>query len=79
MPIDTVTLERLSAYGVTTVELGCQSMDDGVLERAERGHSHSDVIRACGCLRADGFSVILQMMTGLPETAEQNPGRRRGS
>ena len=64
--IDAVTLERLRAYGVTTVELGCQSMDDRVLERAERGHSRSDVIRACERLKADGFSVILQMMTGLP-------------
>ena len=64
--IDAGTLERLRDYGVTTVELGCQSMDDRVLEKSERGHTRADVIRACELLKAGGFSVILQMMTGLP-------------
>lgn len=58
--------QLLRDYGVTTVELGCQSMDPEVLERSRRGHSPEDTVQAVGLLREYGFSVILQMMTGLP-------------
>ncbi len=69
----------LKEFGVITVELGCQSMDDRVLQLSRRGHKAQDTIRAVACLKRYGFSVILQMMTGLPgdtgrqslETAEQ--------
>lgn len=56
----------LREYGVTTVELGCQSMDDRVLALSRRGHSAQDTVRAVELLRQYGFSVVLQMMTGLP-------------
>ena len=58
--------EMLRTYGVSTVELGCQSMDGQVLAAVKRGHTPADVEKAVSCLRAFGFSVILQMMTGLP-------------
>lgn len=64
--IDEDVLRQLKRYGVTTVELGCQSMDRAVLIRSKRGHSPEDTIRAVECLKEAGFQVILQMMTGLP-------------
>ena len=59
-------LERLKRYGVGTVELGAQSMQDPVLLAAGRGHSAEDVRRASALIRQAGLSLVLQMMTGLP-------------
>ena len=59
-------LDRLREYGVETVELGAQSMDDRVLLRSGRGHEAEDTVRAARLLRGRGFRVVLQMMTGLP-------------
>lgn len=64
--VDEETAERLKTYGVTTVELGCQSMDNRVLELSGRGHTHEDTLRASRLLRQGGLSQVLQMMTGLP-------------
>ena len=68
--IDDAVLARLKAYGVETVELGAQSMDDEVLRFAERGHTAADVERASSLIRAAGFKLILQMMTGLPGASD---------
>lgn len=59
-------LIRLRAYGLTTVELGVQSMDDAVLQKARRGHTADDVRRATALLRGEGFTVGHQLMPGLP-------------
>ncbi len=64
--IDGAVLDRLRAYGVDTIELGAQSMDDEVLRLSGRGHTAEDVRRAACLIRKRGFSLILQMMTGLP-------------
>ena len=64
--VDVPRLRLLKQYGVTTVELGCQSMDERVLDLAKRGHSPRDTVEAVKLLRQFGFQVILQMMTGLP-------------
>lgn len=64
--IDREACERLRRFGVSTVELGCQSLDDAVLFLSGRGHSGKDTERAAALLKEYGFSVILQMMTGLP-------------
>ena len=62
----------LKHYHVTAVELGAQSMDNSVLELNKRGHSAEDVCRASALIQSGGFSLGLQMMTGLygatPET-----------
>lgn len=55
----------LKSYGVTAVELGAQSMDDGVLEANRRGHTARDVEIASGLIKRYGFELGLQMMTGL--------------
>lgn len=64
--IDEKVIERLLRYGVTTVELGCQSMDETVLRMAKRGHTPEDTKKAVALLKQHGIQVILQMMTGLP-------------
>lgn len=64
--IDEETLRRLERYGVKTIELGAQSMDDRVLQLSGRGHTAKDVSRASRMVKANGFQLILQMMTGLP-------------
>ena len=63
--IDDEICEILKSYGVTSVELGCQSMDEDVLKANLRGHTSLDVENAVAILRKHGFEVGLQMMTGL--------------
>ena len=64
--IDVPTLERLKAFGVRTIELGCQSLDNKILSATNRGHTAEDCIAAEGLIKKHGFELILQMMTGLP-------------
>lgn len=64
--LDPETLERLSAGGVTTIEIGCQSFDDRVLTAAVRGHAAADNIRSVRACLAAGFQVGVQLMPGLP-------------
>ena len=63
--IDNEVLELLKSYGVTSIELGAQSMVNRVLEANERGHTAEDVYRACELIRNHGFELGLQMMVGL--------------
>lgn len=58
-------LSTLKQYGVTTIELGAQSMCDEVLILNQRGHSALDVENAALLIKQYGFSLGLQMMTGL--------------
>ena len=70
--IDGAVLDRLRRYGVETVELGAQSMDDTVLRLSGRGHTADDVETASRLIRAAGFRLILQMMTGLPGSSDES-------
>lgn len=63
--IDGEILELLKKYGVTSIELGAQSMDDNVLEANRRGHTSGDVENASALIKKYGFELGLQMMTGL--------------
>ena len=63
--IDEEVLSILKNYGVTAIELGAQSMDDQVLKMNDRGHSSLCVERASRLIKNFGFSLGLQMMTGL--------------
>ncbi len=63
--VDDEVLLLLKRYGVTAIELGAQSMDDGVLQQNNRGHTAEDVVNACARIRGHGFSLGLQMMAGL--------------
>lgn len=70
--IDREILDILSSFSVKTVELGLQSMDDDVLEASKRGHTAECAERACRLIKERGFSLIGQMMIGLPRSSVQN-------
>ncbi len=72
--IDRNNLENLLAYGVTTVELGIQSLADEVLTMSQRGYTAECVARAAGIIREYPLEMIFQLMLGLPG---DNPDRAR--
>ena len=55
----------LQSYGVKTVELGVQSMNDGILVDAKRGHTAQDVVEAVARLKHRGMTVGVQLLPGL--------------
>lgn len=63
--IDEEILGILKDYGVTSIELGAQSMDDRVLKKNGRGHDSSCVDRSSRLIRNGHFSLGLQMMVGM--------------
>ncbi len=63
--IDERILSILKKYNVTSIELGCQSMDEEVLELNHRGHDAECVRKSCEMIKSFGFELGLQMMTGL--------------
>ncbi len=69
--IDDEVLCILSHYGVEAIELGAQSMDDDVLLANRRGHTSEDVRCAAKLIRAHGFELGLQMMTGLYKDTDE--------
>jgi len=64
--INETVLKRLLSFGVTTVELGAQSMDDMVLSINRRGHSAEQTRQAARAICEYGIGLGLQMMIGLP-------------
>lgn len=71
--IDDEILSLLKSYGVTSIELGAQSMDNDVLDANRRGHTAEDVVKASELIKAYGFELGLQMMTGLyKDTCEKS-------
>ncbi len=69
--IDDEILSILKQYGVTSIELGAQSMNDDVLIKNMRGHTADDVRKASELIKKNGFELGLQMMTGLYGTTPQ--------
>ena len=72
---DALDMKRLlimKAFGVDTVELGVQSMDDKVLALCKRGHSAKDSIDAVRTLKKMGFDAGVQLMPGLPGDSESS-------
>ncbi len=59
-------LDFLSGYGVKTIELGAQSLDNQVLNFSNRGHDMETVVKASRMIREKGFSLGIQTMIGLP-------------
>lgn len=70
--LDEQTLGILEAHGVTTVELGAQSMSDHVLALSQRGHTAEDTATAVRMLKARGFKVGIQLMPGLPGDSSED-------
>jgi histone acetyltransferase (RNA polymerase elongator complex component) len=63
-------LHLMKEQGVATVELGTQSMDDGVLKLSRRGHTARDTVESVDLLKGHGFKVGIQLMPGLPGDSE---------
>lgn len=59
-------VERLCRYGVTTIELGCQSLVDEVLLKTKRGHDVEDIMKATEIIRKYPTELGYQLMLGLP-------------
>ena len=70
--IDDEILSILSSYSVKTVELGLQSMDDAVLSACRRGHTAQEAEVACRAVVNAGFSLVGQMMIGLPAATPES-------
>lgn len=69
--IDQEILDLLKKYKVSIIELGVQSMDEEILKKANRGHNTACVIDSSKLIKANGFSLGLQMMIGLPGDTEE--------
>lgn len=61
-------VEQLKKYGVTTVELGVQSLDEEVLIATERYYPVRVVEEACKILKEYGIKLGIQLMVGLPKS-----------
>ena len=70
--IDEEILSILSRYSVRHIELGLQSMDDHVLRATRRGHTAKQAEDACRAAVQAGFSLVGQMMIGLPNATAQS-------
>ena len=66
--IDEEIISILSRYTVSAVELGIQTFSERVLAASKRGHTPSQSRNAVKMLIKNGFSVVGQMMIGLPES-----------
>ena len=64
--IDEHKLTILKKYGVQVIELGLQSSSDRVLELTKRGHTFIDEKKAADLIVSSGFTLVGQMMIGLP-------------
>ncbi len=64
--IDDEILTLLKNYKVKTIELGIQSMADDVLRASARGYTAARAEKACMDILKAGFSLVGQMMIGLP-------------
>lgn len=64
-------LQYLKEYGVKTIELGVQSLNQNVLDASKRGHSEEVVYSASKAIKEYGFELGLQMMIGLPNSNEE--------
>ena len=65
-------LDILHRYNVKTIELGLQSADNDVLHQSKRGHTRLDEEYACNLIVQRGFTLIGQMMIGLPGSTPES-------
>jgi len=72
-------IDRMLEFGATRVELGVQTLDDGIYRLVRRGHRVEDVVNATTLLREHGFKVHYHWMPGLPgSTPEKDLELSRG-
>ncbi len=59
-------IDRMLEFGATRVELGVQTLDDGIYKLVRRGHGVEAVVQATVLLRDHGLKVHYHWMPGLP-------------
>jgi len=59
-------LALLRDWPVSTIEVGCQSFSDAILQQAQRGHSSEQTLQGIARLRELPLRFGLQLMPGLP-------------
>lgn len=64
--IDERILDNLKSYDVDIIELGVQSFDADVLAASNRGHTPTDIYRACKLIGDYDIQLGIQLMIGLP-------------
>lgn len=69
--IDISRLNLLEPFPVKTIEIGIQSMDNGVLQLAGRGHTAEETEEAVVLLKKRGYEIGAQIMAGLPGDSEE--------
>lgn len=70
--INKAKLDLLKKYGVETIELGVQSMNNEILDANKRGTSKNRIIKASEDIKKSGFNLGLQMMTGLYKSSKED-------
>jgi len=65
-------VQNLVAYGVTTVELGVQSLVDEILRQSCRGHTSQDIVEATQIIRQYPLELIYLLMLGLPGDSREH-------
>lgn len=66
---DAIQMDRLwelKQRGVTTIELGVQSLNEEVLRLSGRGYQPAQVIQSCQMIHAADIRLGIQLMVGLP-------------
>ncbi|MEK6986176.1 MAG: radical SAM protein [Candidatus Thermoplasmatota archaeon] len=62
-------IDLMLRLGATRVEIGIQTLDEGVLEATHRGHTLQESRRSLQVARDAGFKVCAHLMPGLPRPA----------
>ena len=70
--LDDMTCRRLKKFGVQTVELGVQSLDDAVLATCNRGHDAATAVATTQLLKSHSFETGVQLMLGLPAQSRKS-------
>ncbi len=65
-------INELLCLGCTRVEIGVQTLDEGVYERVNRGHGIGHVIRATQLLKDSAYKVYYHFMPGLFSTPKKD-------
>ncbi|MGL4653698.1 elongator complex protein 3 [Cetobacterium sp.] len=70
--IDEEIVKMLKRYGVTTVELGVQSLDENVLKKTHRFYPMEKVFIASKLIKDAGIELGIQLMLGLPGSTDES-------
>jgi histone acetyltransferase (RNA polymerase elongator complex component) len=70
VPLRDETIVLLKKNGVSLIELGIPTFNDGILAYVNRGHTGRDLLQAYDRLKREGFALALQFMVGLPGECE---------